>query len=122
MLGDFFRINLPYGLSKNEDGSWWAFNREYMPIGYNKILPLEDRDFDSLPIHTKYRGLTDNFLLKLVDGNEKNIKRNEKDNSITKIFFYNDETNPMNQKSTNNIYWKIYWKKIEALSKLTEKK
>ena len=28
-LTDFFRINLPYGIRKNDKGEWVAFNREY---------------------------------------------------------------------------------------------
>jgi hypothetical protein len=27
-LTDFFRINLPYGMNKNENGEWICFNRE----------------------------------------------------------------------------------------------
>ena len=34
-LFDFFRVNLPYGLKKNSKKEWIAFNREYMPLGWN---------------------------------------------------------------------------------------
>jgi hypothetical protein len=34
-LTDFFRINLPYGIQKNDVGEWSAFNREYKPLGWN---------------------------------------------------------------------------------------
>jgi len=37
MLGNFFRINMPYGIIRNENGEWMAFNREYMPLGFNDI-------------------------------------------------------------------------------------
>jgi hypothetical protein len=36
MLTDFFRINLPYGMQKNEKGEWMFFNREYVPLGWNE--------------------------------------------------------------------------------------
>ncbi len=35
MLSDFFRINLPYGISRTDDNEWFAFNREYLPLGWN---------------------------------------------------------------------------------------
>lgn len=35
-LSDFFRINLPYGIKRNSKNEWFAFNREYVPIGWNK--------------------------------------------------------------------------------------
>ncbi len=33
-LSDFFRINLPYGMMRNESGEWFVFNREYAPLGF----------------------------------------------------------------------------------------
>ena len=32
-LSNFFKINLPYGIKRNENGQWTAFNREYKPLG-----------------------------------------------------------------------------------------
>ena len=57
-LCNFFRINLPYGIYRNEHDEWFAFNREYMPLGYNSTK--HKRGFDSystLPLFTKYKGL-----------------------------------------------------------------
>jgi hypothetical protein len=34
-LTDFFRINLPYGLKRNDNDEWFCFNREYVPLGWN---------------------------------------------------------------------------------------
>ena len=46
MLSDFFRINFPYGLMRNENGEWTAFNRDYLPLGHNSkpdtFLPDEE--------------------------------------------------------------------------------
>ncbi len=44
----------------------------------------------------------------------------QRDNNgkIKTIWLNNDATNPMNQSSKNNRFWKIYWKKLEILSKL----
>lgn len=30
MLNNFFRINLPYGIAKNDNDEWMTFNCEYM--------------------------------------------------------------------------------------------
>lgn len=35
-LTDFFRINLPYGIVRDSKGRWSAFNREYLPLGWNE--------------------------------------------------------------------------------------
>ena len=37
MINDFLRINLPYGIKKNENNEWAAFNREYLPLDFNDI-------------------------------------------------------------------------------------
>ena len=117
MLNDFFRINLPYGLARNEEGEWMAFNREYMPLGYNDTNHrTEWRKIESLPIYTKYKGLTENLLLKIAARDGEAIKRDE-NGEINEVWLYNDATNPMNQ-TTKNLYWKLYWEKLEILSKL----
>lgn len=40
MLENFFRINLPYGMIRNDKNEWMCFNREYMPLGYVSNLAL----------------------------------------------------------------------------------
>jgi len=65
MLSDFFRINLPYGIERNDKGEWKAFNREYMPIGYNndrKGMVEDDR------LYTKYKGVTERLQIELAWG------------------------------------------------------
>lgn len=123
MLCDFFRINLPYGLFRNDRGEWMAFNREYQPLGYskreygydNECHEEKSKSFEILPIYAKYRGMTDRFLLELV-GDEKFVKRDEK-GKICQVFFYNDETNPMKCKNSS-LHWESYWRKMEKISKL----
>jgi len=56
-LTDFFRINLPYGIHRNKNNEWSAFNREYLPLGWNnneqgKSIMIES-SFKDFPIHTK---------------------------------------------------------------------
>lgn len=34
---DFFRINMPYGMVRNDKGEWCFFNREYTYLG-SKIV------------------------------------------------------------------------------------
>lgn len=67
MLNNFFRINMPYGITRNEKGEWSAFNREYMPLGYNdsRLKGNIIKEFGELPIWTKYKALHEKTLLLL---------------------------------------------------------
>lgn len=115
MLSDYFRITLPYGMRRNEDGEWMPFNRENAPIGFirNERLP----DLSELPVYCRYFGLNDQFIMELTGYVESEVERDGKGN-ICRFWLYNDTTNPMNQPSRENEYWGVYWKKLEALSKL----
>lgn len=58
-LSYFFRINLPYGIARNENDEWMAFNREYLPIGFSDKQNGFDIDISSsYPVHNAYKGLT----------------------------------------------------------------
>lgn len=118
MLNNFFRINLPYGFAKNENGDWMAFNREYRPIGYNESSEkgMPGKSYLDLPVYTKYQRVTEKFLLELVD-DASDIQRNEK-GEIEKIFLYKDGTNPVNQSSDKPELWENYFKKLQRLAKL----
>lgn len=124
MLSDFFRINLPYGLARNKNGEWMAFNREYMPLGYNstkyKIDFFPEEELTGIPIYTKYRGLTEKVLIKIAARNGDAIKR-DKEGNIYAVWLYNDTSNPMNQSTKSNSFWTMYWEKLEILSKLNIK-
>lgn len=121
MLNNFFRINLPYGIVKNEKDEWTAFNREYMPLGYNKVdnkihIGISKTEF---PIYTKYNRLTEKFLMD-VAYDENGIQRNEK-GEIYRVYFYNDKTNPVNQSPEKKELWDDYFEKLKKLSKLSKK-
>jgi|SRR5690554_1114119 len=122
MLNDFFRINLPYGIAKNDRGEWMAFNREYMPLGFNNRANSGNpgTNFLEMPIYTKYKRLTEKFLLEIAD-NENSVKRNG-DNEIIKVFLYNDGSNPRNQSADKTILWDRYFGKLKKLSKLNTAK
>ncbi len=115
-LTDFFRVNLPYGMKKNSNNEWMAFNREYVPIGWSEQTPLEslrDRDaYNSFPVHATYKKLTDKKIEKIIKL-ENCIERNE-NNEIVKFWFYDDRTNPQ----SSNQYWDDYFAIIKELSKL----
>lgn len=112
MLSDFFRINLPYGLKRNENGEWMAFNSEYKPIGFN-----ENSDAGSLPVYNGYKGLTNGLIRQITEYNESSVNLDEEGN-IKCFWLYNDTTNPMNQDSKENEYWDIYWEKLKKLARL----
>ena len=118
MLNDFFRINLPYGIAKNVDGEWMAFNREYMPLGYNNTSYKGNpgKDFLDLPVYTKYDKISDKLLAEIAWG-EEGIFRDDND-KIVKVFLYNDRSNPLNQKPDKAEIWDDYFEKLKKLSKV----
>jgi len=115
MHSDFFRINLPYGIEKTTEGEWFAFNRDYLPIGWNGDNEKTKKEdlVKSLPIYTKYKLITEKFLKELAWDDEDGILTNEK-GEVVKVWLYNDGTNPV----SNNKYWESYFDKLEKLSKL----
>lgn len=120
MLSDFFKINFPYGLVRNDNGEWTPFNREYMPLGYNsKVHYDSDKEMSDTPIYTKYIGLTERALLQVANSKE-SVKLDDS-GKICKVWLYDDLTNPMNQSIKTNPYWEEYWKKLQILSKLKKK-
>lgn len=118
-LGDFFRINMPYGIKRNDKGEWFAFNREYMPLGWNsshyKKSIGNDDVYSDLPIHTKYKGLTESILVEIAnsDKDDSGVRKDEQ-GKINMVFFYKDATNPQ----THPKYWDTYFEKIKILSAL----
>lgn len=110
---------MPYGMKKNSNNEWMAFNREYVPIGWSQETlkeSLMNRDaYNSYPIHAGYKKLTDKKIEQIIK-NEAHIERNEK-NEIVKIWFYDDKTNPQ----SSNQYWDDYFSIIKELSKFQSK-
>ena len=118
-LTDFFRVNLPYGMKKTATDEWIVFNREFIPIGWNKddrFSVLHDHNnYNDIPIKTKYKSLTDERIEEIIK-DKKAIRRNEK-NEIIQISFYSDKTNPQ----SSNQYLDDYFAIIKELSKLETK-
>lgn len=121
MLNNFFRINLPYGIAKNEAGEWMAFNREYRPIGFNENSKKGDpgTSYMDLDVYTFFGVISEKVLLSLADS-ETAIVRNSK-SEIIKVFFYDDKTNPVNQSTSKPQLWEAYFLKLKTLSKLKVK-
>ena len=116
-LSDFFRINLPYGMQRNTQDEWFFFNREYMPLGWNQTTGQQSLDnsgaYSEFPVYTKYKGLSDTKILKIV----KTLKAVTKDKQgeISRVYFYNDRTNPQ----IHSEFWEDYLHIIKELSKFT---
>lgn len=109
-LGDFFRINMPYGMERNDKDEWFVYNREYKPLGWNTSRYVDTKEY---PVFTKYKGLTEAILLKLACPKEDTIKK-DRNNEICQIWFYSDATNPKD----NPEYWNDYFNRIKVLSML----
>lgn len=108
-LTDFFRINLPYGIQRNDADEWSAFNREYKPLGWKTTDWVEYEDY---PIFAKYKSLTEAKLLKLASTPDAILKGDK--GKIIRVFLYDDRTNP----ASNPRFWQEYFEKIELLSSL----
>jgi len=125
MLTDFLRINMPYGLIRNESNEWMAFNREYMPLGFNnerselkESLGLDSngnpfKAYTQFPLFTKYRNITNDFLEKVATS----INYNN-NGEIVRIFLYNDATNPTSKSKNKKELFASYFEKLEVLSSL----
>lgn len=118
MLSDFFRINLPYGFSQNTNKEWMAFNREYLPLGFNdmSMKGSPETSYLNLPVYTKYKRISEKLLIELA-GEESSVQRND-NGEIIRIFLYNDTTNPMNQSTEKKELWDKYFEKLKKISKL----
>ena len=111
MLNNFFRINMPYGIRRGPEGSWSAFNRDKMPLGWNHYLHGNEPSslYTEYPIYVKYRFRPEAFVKKY----DLYFKRDE-ENNISIIFFYNDGNIPCNNSS--KLYWDRYFDIIKDLS------
>ncbi|WP_395045981.1 hypothetical protein [Flavobacterium sp.] len=118
MLNNFFRINLPYGIAKNDNDEWMAFNREYMPLGYNNIdyKGHVGHNYNEVPIYTKYKRLTEKVLIEIAHGTD-GVQRNDK-GEINKVFFYDDASNPVNQSKDKKELWDEYFDKLKNFQNL----
>ena len=112
-MTDFFRINMPYGLHRNDNGEWMAFNREYMPIGINKKTIEFDQhsNYGDLPVFTSYPRLSEEILLRL-SADKESIQRDH-DGRIDKIFLYTDRSNPVINLNSDSDHFEEYWKKLQ---------
>lgn len=120
MLDKFFKVNLPYGLIKNDKNEWAVFNREYQPLGFTirEHESVPQGSFDHLPIRAKYNRLTEKFLLEIAFDVDRGVHRNE-EGEIYQVYLYNDGTNPVN--IDEDKLWDDYFKRLKKLSKLSLK-
>ncbi len=109
-MTDFFRINMPYGMQKNDKGEWMFFNREYTYLGN---CSRDTVDTNS-PFYCSYRGITDELLESLAE--KDSIERNET-GEITRIWFYKDATTPARNK-WDKALWDTYVEKLRKLCSL----
>ena len=120
MLGDFFRINLPYGIARNDNGEWMAFNREYLPLGFidQNIKGMPGKSYMEYPVYAAYKKITNKILISLAN-KEEDIQRND-NGEIIRVFLYSDGSNPVNifGKSRDEELWIKYFNKLKILSKL----
>lgn len=112
MTTDFFRMNLPYGMQKNEKGEWMFFNRNYKPLGCATRDFIEDKDL--VDFYAEYPIMDEAFLLLL--GENGSVRKDEK-GDIWRVWFYNDASVPSLEKLDEE-KWNNYISKIKLLASL----
>ena len=100
------------GIKRDHNGHWAAFNREYKPLGNND--PFEHIGQEEF-IHTNYGKLSDRFLMDLAD--DPTAIQMDENNIITKVFLYDDATNPSNHLKNETELWERYFNKLRLLSR-----
>ena len=91
-MEDFRRTMMPYGMSKNESGSWTFFNRNYKPVG---VVSSEWAEWED-PRHVLRFKRIDRRTLKNLDID--GLGAGER------IFFYNDATVPTSSTKAMRAY------------------
>lgn len=112
MTTDFLRMNLPYGMQKNENGQWMFFNRQYKPLGCATTDFIVDKDL--VDFYSYYPKMDDAFLESL--GEFGAIDRNA-EGQIKRVWFYKDATVPSVGK-LDEVKWNNYISKLKMLASL----
>jgi hypothetical protein len=93
----------PYGMDKQEDGSWVFFNREYKPVGMNTSEFVVYQDYP-VSFHLKGFGPTKQAKLDI-----------HGDGKGSRVYFYNDGSVPTD--SPQNMT--SYLRKLEVVMRLS---
>ena len=93
ILYDVRAIYFPYCIQKEKDGSWVILNRNYKPVGMNTGDFVE---YKKHPVSARPRSLTAATLKKL----------SYKGESESRVYLYNDGTNPLTSKENMDAYLK----------------
>ncbi len=60
---------------KSRPLTWFTFNREYGPLGWNSTVGaksiVDENAYPNHPIYTKYKGLTEKAILKIITDPDK---------------------------------------------------
>lgn len=117
MLSNFFRINMPYGIAKNQNGEWMAFNREYLPLGFTdlKLKGSPGVDYGDLSVYTCYNNVNESILEKLTLLSEGCTVQKDANGNIDRIYFYNDKTNPTSKNGDSSSKWAKYFAILQSV-------
>lgn len=105
-MSEVRRHMFPYGMSKNADGTWTIFNRQYKPLG---VISSEWEEWDSPRHKMKLSGLGPATIAKLDVSDETGSDR---------IYFYDDGCVPTHSAKAK----KQYFEKMAILMSLSVKK
>lgn len=101
---------MPYGIQVNPDNTLTVFNREYQPLGVNKV---DEKLPDGLPIGlTLKEPVSREFWASVA--HEGKLK--EGVNGAFLLWFYNDATNPTNTQSEKD--WDAYFNRLRMVESI----
>lgn len=86
-LNSFFEINMPYGMLKNKNGEWMAFNREYLPLGWTDLSQQESlcSPFMQYPVYSRFPKLTDDAIRDIF--NDPDLIYKDNNGQIERVYF-----------------------------------
>ena len=112
MEKEYFKIQMPRGLSRNSLGEWVAFNYYGKPLGVNE---LGERVYEESPEPGKYRHLPHKVVFELPQPME-NFEY-DRDGKVCRIFLYDEHSMPFNvPKKWFGVWMKIYNNKLTLLA------
>lgn len=115
-LNTFIDVNLPYGMEKTSEKEWIVFNRDRVPLGWNKTQRLSVQHnhelYSDIPIVTRYKTLTDEIITEIIH-DESLIRRRKTTNEIYSFTFYDEKTTPL----SSDQKWDSYIEKLRKIAK-----
>jgi hypothetical protein len=114
MEDNFFFINMPYGMERDDKGQWFVFNRLRLPLGWNAEHPDMDpvHGYYGVPVYAAYEGLTD----EKIDAIAVNVSRCAATGKILMFLLYDPVNSPLRYDSGPEV-WAAYFERLKKIAR-----